>query len=318
MNMPAYPDSGAPKDATSDGSGGPESAEERADTDPMLNSANPYGAGWGAGWGASWADDPEPKSPEPSARAVRPEPPARPAERTPTPVLGDVELPSAPEPFTFPAEPARGPGPAAGRMPALAVGGLVAVAAVIGLVFWLVNRSPSDGDAQRTGGTAAPTTTPESVTASETATEQAPTRDAGAEARLMRMLPPGYPPGACKPADPQPGSVAIVNCGNNIDPSGPPSATYLVTRDRAALDAAFGAAVRPDAVVTCPGNIQSPGPWRRNATPQKVSGTLVCGVQDGVPTVAWTDTERMLVSVVRSDSPGPTLDQLYQWWSSHS
>ena len=313
MNVPADPDSGVPKDSTS-GSDAAESAEERADTDPMLNSANPYGAGWGAGWGASWAEAPERPGDEPSARADRLEPSARPAERTPTPVLGDLELPSAPEPFAFPTEPPRSSTPAAGRMVALAVGGFAALAAVIGLVLWLVNRSPSASDAQQTGTTTEPTT----GTASGTATGNAPTRDAGAESRLMRMLPPGYPPGACKPADPQPGSVSKINCDNNVDADGPSSGTYLLARDRAALDAAFAAAVRPDAIVTCPGNIQSPGPWRRNATPQKVSGTLVCAVQDGVPTVAWTDTDRMLVSVVRSDSPGPTLDQLYQWWSGHS
>ncbi len=315
MNVPAYPDRGAPEDSMSDWSEGQESAEERADTDPMLNSANPYGAGWGAGWGASWAGVAEGESPEPSARADHPEPPARPADRVSNPVLGDVELPSAPEPFAFPTESAQGSGSAAGRMAALAVGGLAVLAAVIGLVFWLVNRSPS---ANQAGVAADPTTTREAGAAPEAATGNVPARDAGAEARLMRMLPPGYPSGTCKPADPQPGSVAMVFCGNNIDPAGPPSATFLVARDRAALDDAFAAAVRPDAVVACPGNIQSPGPWRRNATPQKVSGTLVCGIQDGVPRVAWTDTERMLVSVVRSDSPGPTLDQLYQWWSSHS
>ena len=39
---------------------------------------------------------------------------------------------------------------------------------------------------------------------------------------------------------------------------------------------AFGAVVGDMQVVNCPGNIQSPGAWRRNATPQLVSGTLVC------------------------------------------
>jgi hypothetical protein len=54
--------------------------------------------------------------------------------------------------------------------------------------------------------------------------------------------------------------------------------------DDAALDAAFGAVVGNTRVVNCPGNIQSPGAWRRNATPQQVTGTLVCGFRDDVPT----------------------------------
>jgi hypothetical protein len=75
---------------------------------------------------------------------------------------------------------------------------------------------------------------------------------------------------------------------------------------------------RGTAVVNCPGNIQSPGPWRRNATPRQVSGTLVCGLQQSRPTVAWTDDIVLLLGVVRADDKGPTLDQLYAWWSSHS
>jgi len=38
----------------------------------------------------------------------------------------------------------------------------------------------------------------------------------------------------------------------------------------------FDDPLRGSTIVTRPGNIQSPGPWRRNATPQQVSGTLVC------------------------------------------
>ncbi len=292
MTVPENPDPGTPEDFD----------DERADTDPMMNSANPYGAGWGTGWGASWTDALQPDDPVHTGTAS-------------SPVLGDIELPSAPVPFAFPAEPARSTGSVSGRQIGLVVGGIAALAAVIGLVFWSINRSPSATETADAGDSARGNSPAASTTADPT-TRVA--RDAGAEANLVRMLPPGYPPGACRPADPQQGAVATVTCGGNVDPGGPPSATYLLLRDRPALDAAFAAAVRSDAVVTCPGNIQSPGPWRRNATPQKVSGTLVCGVQDSVPTLAWTDTERMLVGVVRSESPVPTLDQLYQWWSNHS
>jgi len=112
--------------------------------------------------------------------------------------------------------------------------------------------------------------------------------------------------------------VAAADCANNTDPNGPTSANYSVARDRAALDNALGAAIRPADVVVCPGDIQSPGPWRRNARPELVVGTLVCGMQGDVPTVAWTDNERLAISVVRGEPAGPGLDQLYAWWSSHS
>jgi serine/threonine-protein kinase len=58
--------------------------------------------------------------------------------------------------------------------------------------------------------------------------------------------------------------------------------------------------------------------WRPGCTPQQISGTLVCGLQDSRPTVAWTDDIVLLLAVVRADAKGPTLDQPYLWWSSHS
>ncbi len=142
--------------------------------------------------------------------------------------------------------------------------------------------------------------------------------DADAQAKLLRFLPPGYPPDSCAQVDPPTGASARVDCTQNADADGPPSATYTLVRDKAALQAAFDGVVRGASVVTCPGNIQSPGPWRRNATPQQVSGTLVCGIQQNRPTLAWTDDVALLLGVVRADDKGPTLDRLYAWWSSHS
>lgn len=235
--------SGVAGGSGSDRLDGPDAGEEQADTDPMLNSANPYGAGWGAGWGASWADAPENADPGP--------PPTGRARPT---VLGDVELPSTPEPFAFPTAPPRRSSPT-GRTVALTLGGLAALAALVGLVFWLAGRGPSAPDDRETRGEAAATsaTSTESAGGPSTAT-----RDAGADAQLMGMLPPGYPPGSCRPVAPRPGSVSTVECGDNTDPGGPPAATYSIARDRAALDAAFAGAIPAAAVVTCPGNIQSP------------------------------------------------------------
>jgi hypothetical protein len=155
-------------------------------------------------------------------------------------------------------------------------------------------------------------------TTPQTKSTPASRRDANAEARLLQSLPPGYAPGVCAPVEPAPGVSARVNCGANTDPSGPTSATYTLALDKPALDRIFADAVTADSVLVCPGNIQSPGPWRRNATPETISGTLVCGVRHNAPTIAWSDEARMLVAAIRSDPPGPSLDQLYNWWSTHS
>lgn len=113
-------------------------------------------------------------------------------------------------------------------------------------------------------------------------------------------------------------AVAQVKCGRSDDPDGPIEASYSLVKDKSALAAGLSRLTKRNAVVVCPGRIQSPGPWRRNATPDQVSGTVFCGTNQGHPVVAWTDEERLLLSETRSGATGPTLDQLYAWWSSHS
>lgn len=183
------------------------------------------------------------------------------------------------------------------------VAGVAGVLA-IGLAAWLFWPSSDAGESSNTASTTATTT-------------EKPT-DTEAQAKLQRLLPPGYPSNSCKQVDPPKDALAQVDCMQNADTDGPPSATYTLMRDKAALQAAFDGVKSGTGVVNCPGNIQSPGPWRRNATPQQVSGTLVCGLQEGRPTVAWTDDIVLLLGDVKADAKGPTLDQLYAWWTSHS
>jgi hypothetical protein len=174
---------------------------------------------------------------------------------------------------------------------------LLIVVIVGGLIYWLVRPSP-DSDA---GPASAPPTTP------------SPEAD-----RLLKMVPAGYPSDSCKRAAVPKGTLAQVSCEKNSDAGGPLSATYTLVGGKAALDAAFNEIVQESAMVNCPGNIQSPGPWRRNATPDKTNGMLFCGVHDGKPTVAWTDDTRLVLSEAQSGPHGPTFDALYAWWSSHS
>jgi hypothetical protein len=178
---------------------------------------------------------------------------------------------------------------------------LAVVLVVACLAIWLSRRS------------SAPPDSPPAISA-----PASNSANAESQARLLRLLPPGYGSGSCEPAALSNGALAVVNCAKNPDPGGPVSATYTLVRDQAALQATFDAIVRDSAVVVCPGNIQSPGPWRRNATPQQTSGTLFCGFQQSGPKVTWTTDDDLLVSTVTGDPRGPNLDQLYAWWSSHS
>ena len=136
------------------------------------------------------------------------------------------------------------------------------------------------------------------------------------QARLMRMLPSGYSPGSCEPATTPPRALAKTVCTHNGDPAGPTAATYTLVAEKASLRPLFDDPLRGSTIVTCPGNIQSPGPWRRNATPQQVSGTLVCSY--GLAAVTWTTEPTCSSSDVHANRAGPALNQLYQWWSAHS
>ena len=49
-----------------------------------------------------------------------------------------------------------------------------------------------------------------------------------------------------------------------------------------------------------------------------VRGTVFCGLQANQPVVVWTEDDELLLSVVRAETPGATLEGLYAWWSSHS
>lgn len=180
------------------------------------------------------------------------------------------------------------------------VGGVVMLVGVIvaGLAIWLLRPSRA-------------------VRAS---TENSPSSAAvsAAESRLLGLLPAGYMVDSCNPRAPTEGALAQVNCAQNSDPGGPLSATYALMRDTRTLDTAFDKLVATYDVVICPGRVQSPGPWRRSATPELVSGTLFCGRQNGRDTVAWTNEAELLLSVVQDSAEGTNLTRLYAWWSSHS
>ncbi|WP_245905767.1 hypothetical protein [Mycolicibacterium palauense] len=212
-----------------------------------------------------------------------------------------ASFPTGPDPrWQFPDTSA--PRPAGDRRPLLLGGAALAVIIVVGaLVFWLT-RPP--GDTADTADTAVGTTTP--------------AQDSAAQQDLMRLVPRGYPADSCRPAPLPDNARAAASCGPNTDAGGPLASTFTLAEDRAGLRSLFDRTVSSMQVRTCPGNIQSPGPWRRNATPEKVAGTLVCGLRDTTPTVAWTTDDDLMVAVAESGSGGPRLDQLYTWWSMHS
>jgi hypothetical protein len=185
--------------------------------------------------------------------------------------------------------------------PAIIAAAAVAAVALVALGVWWLWPSGDSGNA-----------------ASDPVPTSTPVIDAAGRDKLMGLLPAGYSSEACTAEEAPEGAVAVVNCTRNADAGGPASATYTLMADADALDAAFERTVNEARVVNCPGRIQSPGPWRRNASPQKVAGTLLCSTPDGLAQVAWTTDSSLLLNVTRADPEGPTLDQLFTWWQSHS
>jgi serine/threonine-protein kinase len=199
------------------------------------------------------------------------------------------------------------------RLALFAAAGLLAVG-LIGLIIW--------GVSGRDGETAsAPATSVAEQPASSSA-EPPPTPilvapSAPPEA-VLRLVPIGYPEKSCTPDTGVPSGVgAAVTCGPNTDAGGPRVGRYTLVADLPALQAQFTEITASTRQQICPGNIQSPGPWRHNATPDQVAGQLYCGVRDdGTPIIAWTDDARLLLSVVDS-APGGEV-AAFKWWSSHS
>jgi hypothetical protein len=192
------------------------------------------------------------------------------------------------------------------RGPKLVLGAiaLVVVVVIAAVVGWLVTRDSNEHSS--------------APTSSVSPTPSVDPEVAQAQSRLSGLLPAGYSPGSCEPTEPPPGGLAAVSCKQNTDAGGPVAATFTLGKDKAALDSALGKVIGSSTAVECPGRIQSPGPWRRNATPQQVSGTLFCGYVGRQPVVAWSDVAKLLVGEVRGGADRPPLTELYRWWSSHS
>lgn len=268
-------------------------------------------------------DEPQPSTP-PGAATTAAEPPAAAAEVRPAPI--DELAPAQPSPTPDVSTGQSGLPPVSAatddwsissprgglREPAkrkllLRFGAVLVV--VVGLIAWLTSRSGSsdltaDSDtSQSAAESSQPTTTVSS---------------AEAQARLRKLLPSGYPQATCTSSTPSGGAIAEMTCGRNIDVDGPPAATYALFPDATALRQSFDETVRATTVVTCPGRIQSPGPWHRTATPDKTAGTLLCGMRQGSPVLVWTNDANLTIGSLRTERSTSTLEQFYSWWSSHS
>lgn len=254
--------------------------------------------------------------------AAEPAPPRPPSPAANTHMSAPAVAPTEPTAVSQP--PASTPvedlatGPVSRRDPArlglIAAAGLAA-AGLIGLIAWSLNR---DDGSQSTSATTSSTAVESASSAPATAPSPTLVAPAAPAEQVLRLLPVGYPDKACTPEGAVPrGALGAVTCGLNTDPGGPRAGRYTLLADLPALQEQFTAITSTTRQQICPGNIQSPGPWRHNATPDQVAGQLYCGIRDdGTPLIAWTDDARLLLSVVDA-APGGEV-AAFKWWSSHS
>lgn len=186
------------------------------------------------------------------------------------------------------------------------------VAVLIALTAWGLSGNDESANHEIT---ADPTFTPP-VTTTTTQTATAP-EPVAIDPRLSALLPPDYPPGACRPLRAPREAVAVAECGPNAAAPGT-SARYTLFSDSQKLKAALDQMIKSTTTQTCPGNYMSPGAWRRTTNPDVPAGTLVCGTRQDNPTVGWTLDDALLLAAITSTPSGPTLADLYTWWSTHS
>ena len=192
------------------------------------------------------------------------------------------------------------------QRPLVILWSIFAVVATIAVVLWVILLWPSPEPPEATN---APTASDDTTTA--------------AAELLRRNLPPGYRPSDCTATTEPPPAIAGVRCGPHPAIAEATTAHYTLYDATADLNAAFTDVTPSTTAQVCPGadgGYQSPGAWRRNANPEIIAGTLLCGTnQASQPMVAWTTTSTLVLATIRADTPQtPTLQQLYTWWSSHS
>lgn len=199
-----------------------------------------------------------------------------------------------------------------------ALGGvLLLTLAAIG-IFFLVKSD--DKKAGPTMPTASTSKTPErsTTTRTRTTTEPTPTENPGSfQAKLMALIPDGYPTSVCEAASPpSPGALATIDCKKSVQPGGPEAARYSIFADKDQLILHFNESLKEDdEVQRCPGaDADSPIDWNFKAKPDEVAGQVACGTYQGNADVLWTQyDELMLADVQSTDMAG-----LHDWWLNYS
>jgi serine/threonine-protein kinase len=206
-------------------------------------------------------------------------------------------------------------------------GPLIAIGAIVGVVvlaiaaigiFLLVK--PDDKKAGPTMPTASTSKPPErsTTTRTRTTTEPTPTENPDSfQAKLMALIPTGYPTSVCQAASPpSPGALATIDCDKSVQPGGPDAARYSIFADKDQLILHFNESLKEnDETLRCPGaDADSPIDWNFKANPDEVAGQVACGTYQGNADVMWTQYDELVLADVQSTD----MNALHDWWLNYS
>jgi len=110
-----------------------------------------------------------------------------------------------------------------------------------------------------------------------------------------------------------PNVVAVQQCGQNSDPSGPVLGKYFLFANSADLASAFTKLIGSDTLTNC-GDAKSPTTWHQGSNTDS-AGQVACGTDSGQAEVIWTVDAKNVLAFIRA-SNGDT-GSLYQWWRTN-
>ncbi|OBA80488.1 serine/threonine protein kinase [Mycobacterium sp. 1164966.3] len=130
---------------------------------------------------------------------------------------------------------------------------------------------------------------------------------------LAANLSKGYSSSNCSPQTPPSGVLAVLQCGQNSDPSGPVFAKYLLFNTSSDLNSSFTTSIGSDTLTNC-GDAKSPTTWHQGSS-NDPAGQVACGTYQGQAEVIWTTDGKNVMSLIRAAN-GDTAT-LYQWWRTN-
>ena len=110
-----------------------------------------------------------------------------------------------------------------------------------------------------------------------------------------------------------PAVVAVMQCGQNSDASGPVGAKYFLFGNSADTASSFTKLIGSDTLSNC-GDAKSPTTWHQGSSTDS-AGQVACGTDSGQAEVIWTTDAKNVLAFVRA-SNGDTAG-LYQWWRTN-